>query len=562
MKKQWKGAAALFAGMFLCCGAFALSDGMRPIGAAAAGPWDTPAAVIRVTEENIGDLIDHRADGETEITDNDGTYKAKRETYAPADRQWQGLANIAVTGDRMWACWYTGGSGEPRLFNYVVLAYSDDGGETWVDPFAVVDATTQAQENAGVVQVVCNLFVDEEGELYLTYMQSKTWAVKIENADATDIEDVTFSTPYILTEAKLHKQPTIITDGDGKTAWAIAYDSVSGSSDVSHTAVAVSKDHGATWETRGRVQGSAPAARKYPESQVAQTRDGRLILVSRLEGGQAGGIEVARSDDYGATWTPYENNLTAPFIGPGSKGHIMALSSGNLLVINHDTTSSRGYLTAYLSTDDGKTFPHRLLLDGRDGNVRTGCSYPAAFEKDGKIYAIWDFGRYVQKEIRFSLFTEEDVVAGEFLSEGARYKEIVSKLNPDYKEIVELKADISPRMSFQVGTTSAQVREQLPSSFTVVDNEGTEYALEGQWRAPGYNQEEAGVYLFRFEPYALPITVEDCRDLFVVRVELTAKNDRNNAGFRIGIGEGAAVLAGGGIAAGVLIHKQKKGKRS
>lgn len=66
------------------------------IHASAAAPWSTPASVIRINEENITDLIDHRADGNTTIKDNDGEYKAKLETYEPSSRQWQGLASIAV----------------------------------------------------------------------------------------------------------------------------------------------------------------------------------------------------------------------------------------------------------------------------------------------------------------------------------------------------------------------------------------------------------------------------------------------------------------------------------
>lgn len=506
----------------------------------AASAWDTPASVIRIDENNINDLIDHRADGETTITDNDGEYTAKRETYAPADRQWQGLASIAVTGDRLWACWYTGGTGEPREFNYVVVAYSDDGGMNWVDPFAVIDSKTVVQENAGVCEVVCNLFTDEDGELYLTYMQSKTWAVKFSNADAENIDDVAMSEPYILTEAKLHKSPVVIRDADGSAVWAIAYDSVSGSSDVTYTYMAVSKDKGVTWQERGRLTGSVPAARKYPESQLAQTKDGRLIMMSRIEGGQAGGIEVAYSDDYGATWTAYANNLTEPYIGPGSKGHIMALSSGNLLVINHNTTLERGGLTAYLSEDGGETFPYRLSLDMRSGSVQTGCSYPSACEKDGRIYAVWDFGRYVQKEIRLSVFTEEDIRTGAFVSEGDVYKQAVSKLNPDYKEIVKVNATYERTMTFAVGTESETIREQLPVSFSVEDSAGGVYDLTGMWRASGYNKDEPGSYLFRFTAEGLPVTVEDCMDLLTVRVIL-----REEEG-------GCAGLCGGAAAACIL----------
>lgn len=511
---------AVFAALLAILSAF-LFCWQRPLfQVSAASAWGTPASVIRINEENIGDLIDHRADGETTIKDNDGEYKAKRETYKPSDRQWQGLASVAVTGKRIWACWYTGGTGEPRQFNYIVVAYSDDGGKNWVDPFAVIDSKLEFQETAGVCEVVCNFFTDEDGELYLTYMQSTTWAVKFSNAEAENIDDVEMSEPYVLTNAKLHKPPVIIKDSDGASVWAIAYDSVSGSSDVTYTYMAVSKDQGKTWQERGKIASSVPSARKYPESQLAQTNDGKLIMVSRIEGGQAGGVEVAYSDDFGLTWTDYANNLTEPYIGPGSKGHIMALSSGGLLVINHDTTLERGGLTAYLSEDGGKTFPYKLSVDARSGDVRTGCSYPFAYEKNGLIYVIWDYGRYVQKEIRMSVFTESDLKEGAFVSEKSAYKLSVSKLNPMFKEIVKVNADFERTLTFEVGTESDTVRQSLPASFSVEDNEGVVYDLTGTWKSAGYNKDTAGSYMFRFSPDSLPVTVEDCRDLLTVRVVL------------------------------------------
>lgn len=524
--KKWKGLRKIGIGILMAiCAFFTLLPDRSSRVARAASAWDTPASVIKINETNIDDLIDHRADGNTEISDNDGSYKAKRETYRPSDRAWQGLPSVAMTGDRLWACWYTGGTGEPRMFNYVVVAYSDDLGKHWVDPFAVIDSKTTEQENAGVTEAVCNLFVDEDGKLYITYMQSKTWAVEILHPSAENIENISFSTPYVLTNAKLHKPPTIIKDSDGKTAWGIVYDSVSGNSDVTYTTFAVSKDKGKTWTTRGKVKSSAPSIRKYPESQVVQNEKGKLTIVSRLEGGQLGGVETSVSTDYGATWSAYENNLSEPFIGPGSKGHILKLSSGHILAINHDTTIERGGLTAYLSKDGGKTFPFRLPIDPRSGDDKTGCSYPFAFEKDKKIYVVWDYGRYVQKEIRLSVFTEDDVISGGYFSASSQYKTVVSKLNSDYKEIVAINADFEKNMQFPVGTASAEIRAKLPTSFTVSMNDGATYSLTGVWKAPGYKQNVAGVYTFTFHPASLPITVEDCAERLTVHITLTKKKD-------------------------------------
>lgn len=204
---------------------------------------------------------------------------------------------------------------------------------------------------------------------------------------------------------KTNQPPTVITHADGSKEWIVASESQVGESHVDTTRLYGSKDKGATWTLKAKVKSGAATARRWPESQVVQVDDqGTLLLASRLEGGTVGGVEVAVSKDYGTTWSDYEYNLSKPFIGPGSKFFMLRLSSGNLLMLNHDTSSSRSKLKAYLSEDGGKTWPYSLSLDDRDD-----VSYPSAFEADGRIFAAWDKGRYIEKELRFSSFDEEDI---------------------------------------------------------------------------------------------------------------------------------------------------------
>ena len=173
--------AALFALGAAATGAAAWAEA-----SAVTNYWTTPAEVKVVDDALLASLIDERADGETRITETiNGTstsYTPARETYSPADRQWQGLPSVARTGDRLWAVWYTGGNGEPRQFNYLVIAYSDDGGANWVDPFLIVDHADP--EHTGVNTGVPNFWVDEEGDLCLTYIQYYTWIIRFHDADA------------------------------------------------------------------------------------------------------------------------------------------------------------------------------------------------------------------------------------------------------------------------------------------------------------------------------------------------------------------------------------------
>ena len=131
------------------------------------------------------------------------------------------------------------------------------------------------------------------------------------------------------------------------------------------------------------------------------------------------GVGHALSYDGGKTWT---GEGPSGISGPNSRFHIRRLKSGRLLLINHYNFTGRSHLTAMLSDDDGKTWPHKFLLD-----ERKDVSYPDAVEdKDGSIYVIYDRSRRGAKEILMARFVEEDIIAGESVSTDAQLKMVVN----------------------------------------------------------------------------------------------------------------------------------------
>lgn len=519
---------------------------------AATNYWATPAVVTKVTPELLSELIDLRADGDTQITERingtNTTYTPARETYHPNDRRWQGLPSFAVTGNRFWAVWYTGGNGEPRQLNYLVVAYSDDFGETWVDPFLVIDHPDPNHD--GVNLGVPNFFIDADGKLSLIWIQYYTWIVKFDNADAPSIDDVTWSEPAIYTSSKIHKPPTVFTDADGSEALILASEFEAGDTHTEVTRFYVSKNNGTTWSLRANLNSSVPNNRMYPESQVVELSEGNLLVMSRIEGGAAGGIEISRSSDYGQTWSAYQNNLVQPFIGPGSKFHVMKLSSNNILIINHSTTSSREQLVAYLSTDNGETFPYQLDID-----TRTSVTYPYAIEHDGKIYVTWDKGRFNHKEIRFAVITETDIING-FYADSSQKLGIISKLNAQYKEIVSINSAFENKLIFPVGTTSASIRESLPTEITVTDNQDNEYVLTGSWRNPGYYQDIPGTYTFSFDT-TLPLNVEDTYGYLQISVVLESGDDAFDFDIIVYSAAGVVIVIGAATTTVFFIKRKK-----
>ena len=87
---------------------------------------------------------------------------------------------------------------------------------------------------------------------------------------------------------------------------------------------------------------------------------------------------------------------------------------GGVINIVTNRPSPRTHMTAFLSEDDGATWPHRLLLDAR------ATSYPDAVQDDaGTIHLVHDFERTGAKEVVFHRFTEADIKAGKIVADGS-----------------------------------------------------------------------------------------------------------------------------------------------
>ena len=79
-------------------------------------------------------------------------------------------------------------------------------------------------------------------------------------------------------------------------------------------------------------------------------------------------------------------------------------------------------MTAFISYDDGKTFPKKILLDERQ------TSYPSVCEYNGHFYIAYDHSRggYKKQEILMAKITEADIEAGKLVSPGSELKMEIS----------------------------------------------------------------------------------------------------------------------------------------
>ena len=114
------------------------------------------------------------------------------------------------------------------------------------------------------------------------------------------------------------------------------------------------------------------------------------------------------------------------FPGPDSRFFLRRLRSGRLLLISNDSPCARERLSAFLSEDDGLSWPYRLLLDNRKQ-----VSYPDAAESPaGTISLIYDCNRCNGGYIFLSQITEEDILAGSLVTPASFLGREVSHSRP------------------------------------------------------------------------------------------------------------------------------------
>ena len=342
--------------------------------------------------------------------------------HMTAAREFQGIPGVEVTPHgRLWATWYSGGKGEGKD-NFVVLVTSKDRGKTWSEPVAVVDPP--GAERA----FDPTLWIAPDGILRWFWAQSfppKEGAISdgtdgVWMAECRDMETdrPEWSVPRRIANGIMMNKPIVLSNGDWACPAALWTGDIGGAvspAELQHECfsnVLISSDNGRTFSLR---IGPDVPDRLYDEHCIVELRDGRLWVLVRTRSG----IGESYSDDQGLTWSPGKNSQ---FSGPGSRFYIRRLQSGNLIMVNHiaakDTPHRRQDLTAWISKDDGKNWAGGLLLDEREG-----VSYPdGCQDKDGNIWIIYDYARYVEGDILLARFTEEDVMAEKLVSPQSELK--------------------------------------------------------------------------------------------------------------------------------------------
>ena len=353
-------------------------------------------------------------------------------------RIWQGIPGIEKTAKgRLFVTWFSGGAKEPEPENTIYLCTSDDGGQTFTEPAAVVLPTGQARAFDPT------LWIDPAGKLWLIFDQSMTyfdgragnWYTRCDNPDA---EEPQWSAPVRIWHGVSLNKPIVLANGDWMAPVSLwnkievpqhlrdnsptLFNSFFQELDDFRGAhVFVSPDQGATWVRKGRVVFPNP---QFDEHNLVQRKDGSIWMTARTS---TGDIMESISRDGGETWSEPQNSGLRH---AASRHFMRRLKSGNLLLIKHGATTEypperldRSHLSAFISEDDGATWKGSLLLDERNG-----ISYPDGTQApDGTIFISYDYNRDTNGQVLLARFTEADILAGRCITPSSRLRTIISQ---------------------------------------------------------------------------------------------------------------------------------------
>lgn len=347
--------------------------------------------------------------------------------YQDENRMFLCGPGIAVSpGGRLWVTFKSGDIREDED-NCTIVVTSGDRGETWSKPVLAVDIDGPVRTNDP------GIWTDPNGKVTLMFGQvygywdgrGGLWTMTAEDGDD---ETTTWSDPVRLSDGYTKNKPFVTKDGrwlyliehmgpQGKRGRYAKGQPIDPSflhprPELNHANVFVSDDKGKSLKFLG--QSKIPTKDKtFQEHMIVEKEDGTLWMLGRTKYG----IGEAFSKDGGKTWT--DMAPAKGIQGPSSRFFLQRLASGNLLLVKNgadiDKKSGRTHMTAYLSKDDGATWPYKLLLDERP------TSYPdVAQDKDGVLHVVHDFGRHREKIVCYHRITEADIVAGKLVSPNSR----------------------------------------------------------------------------------------------------------------------------------------------
>ena len=298
---------------------------------------------------------------------------------------------------------YYGGGGEYEDESKVWGIRRAKGADTWSEPQLLADTPFLGEGNGIVWQA-------PDGLVWLFYVQryGPTWSESRTLAKISRDGAKTWSDSMVLDfelGTMCRGLPIVLNNGD----YLLPVYHETGS-DINQTFPDTAsfflrhnvKDR--TWTPTGRIY--SKNGNLQPEA--VQISDEHLIAYIRpggnFEPSDSRYIVRAESKDGGDTWSKGEDS---PFHNPNGAVSFLKLQNGHLLLVFNDSMNYRTPLTAAISEDNDKTWPHRRDL--ATSGIHNTFAYPMAIQaKDGTIHVVCTTD--VRKTVLLLSFQEEAVL--------------------------------------------------------------------------------------------------------------------------------------------------------
>lgn len=297
---------------------------------------------------------------------------------------------------------YYCGSGEYSADTAVYGTRLRRGGRDWSRPAPIADTPFRSEGNPVVWQA-------PDGRVWLFYVvrYGATWSTSLIQAKISTDGARSWSDPMLVTDVQgmmVRGRPLALPGGDillpayhetGNDTESVGPDSTS----LFFRFESATKKWTRTEGVRSRIGNIQPA--------VAALPDGRLVAYCRRGGDYSGRpdgrIVRTESRDGGRTWSP---GTDSAFPNPNAAVEFLGLRSGGLLLIYNDSVRDRAPLSAALSLDGDRSYPHRRELVSGPGDY----AYPYAIQaEDGRIHLV--FTSDSRTAIYHAVFTEEELKA-------------------------------------------------------------------------------------------------------------------------------------------------------
>jgi predicted neuraminidase len=298
---------------------------------------------------------------------------------------------------------YYGGAGEYALETAVFGARKPKGADRWTMPEPIARDPFRSLGNAVVWEAP-----DDLVWLFYVVRFGETWSTSRIQAKVSRDQAKTWSDAFMVSLDEgmmVRNRPIVLANGDyllpiyhetGHDTEMVGPDSTSLFLRYSPKT--------RQWRPTGRIRSKTGNI----QPGVVQLNDRHLVAYTRRGGDykptKEGFIVRAESHDGGETWSEGRNSQ---FPNPNSAIEFLKLKSGALLLVYNDSMSGRTPLTAALSLDGDRTWPHRRnIAEGKNS-----FAYPIGFQAaDGLIHIVYTSDQ--RTVINHAVFSEDWVKAG------------------------------------------------------------------------------------------------------------------------------------------------------